>query len=268
VIKFNESRLPEASREKLLSFDSRRVEEAAAAAARIPYEITDVKITQRVRQSQEKHSQRHDEIHALCTHIRQWLTSLPPNAVLEPAPPVTAKPRQGETLVQSIERLRDEIAAAQNHLSVVKRAPLPVADMKALCRARVKAMAARPKVWVDGRGEFAVTFVDAQRIDTLATLDDIAAMLAFADPEGFTKRLEDEIDRQLGDPTQPAMPKAERDKRAGELAEQLLGLERQEESLIEMAVSEGLDVMRRENASPAAVLGIIVVAKQRVQEAA
>jgi hypothetical protein len=188
--------------------------------------------------------------------------------VLELAEPVTAKLRQNETLVRAIERLRGEVAAAQNHLSVVKRAPLPLADAKKLAAAHVKAMAARPKVWVDGRGEFAVTFVDAQRIDTLATLDDIAAMLAFADPEGFTKRLEDEIDRQLGDPTQPAMPKAETDKRAAELAANLVELERQEESLIDLAASDGVDVMRRADADPRAVLGIVVAAKVKALAAA
>jgi hypothetical protein len=268
MIKFNESRLPEQAREKLLMLDAARVEQAAAAAARLPYEVQDAKIMQRVHQSQERHAQRHNEIHALCSRIRQFLNSLPANVTFEPADPVNAMPRKGETLAQAIERLRSEIADTHNHLDVVKGAPLPVADIKALCRARVKAMAARPRVWVGARGEFAMSFVDAQRIDTLASLDDIAAMLAFADPESFSKRLEDEIDRQLGDQTLATMPKGERERRTAELAEQLLELERQEEALIDSAQAQGQDIPRRENADPRAVLQITVAAKQRAQEAA
>jgi hypothetical protein len=266
VIKFNESRLPEPARERLLALDARRVEESAASSARLPYEITDQKISERVRVSQDRHRLRHDALHALCSSIRQWLNTLPPGAVLEPAEPVTAKPRQNETLVQAIERLRNEISAAQNHLSVVKRAPIPKNDAKKLAAVYVQQLVqrGRPQVSVD-RDQLSVAYVDPRR-DTLTHYADVASLLAWLDPVALTKRLEAEIEA-LPEQQQP-MPASEREQRAAELTERLLGLERQEEALIALAASEGLDVMRRADADPRAVLGIVVAAKVKVLEAA
>jgi hypothetical protein len=93
MIKFDERRLPESAREKLLMLDSNRVEEAAASSARLPYEITDQKISERVRVSQEKHRARHDELHLLCSKIRQWLNALPAAVLLESAPPAPSQAR-------------------------------------------------------------------------------------------------------------------------------------------------------------------------------
>jgi hypothetical protein len=266
-MKFNEANLTEAAREKLLALDARRVEEAAAAAARLPYEITDQKISERVRVSQDRHRLRHDKLHALCSSIRQWLNALPPGAVLEPAESVTAKPRQNETLAQAIERLRDEIAAAQNHLSVVKAAPLLKSELKAAASLLVQQLAqrGRPKVSA-GRDGLKVAFTADPRADTLAHRDDIAALLCWQNPVAMVSAIEREIDALPE--TQAAMSAAEQSKRAAELAEQLLGLERIEEALIDKAASEGVDIPRRENASPAAVLGIAVVAKVKALEAA
>jgi hypothetical protein len=266
VIKFNESRLPEASREKLLSLDSRRVEEAAAAAARLPYEITDQKITERVRASQDRHRLRHDEIHALCTHVRQWLASLPADAALEPAPPVNARPIKGETVAQAIERLRDEIAAASQHLLTVKRAPPTRSELKASAALLVKQLAARGRPTVSaGSNGLAVAFAPL-RGDTVAHYDEFASLVAFVASDLLTRALEKEIDALPQEQT--PMPKAEQDKRASELAEQLLGLERIEEALIDSAQAQGQDIARRENASPAAVLGIVVAVKAKALEAA
>jgi hypothetical protein len=267
MIKFNESRLPEQAREKLLALDARRVEEAAASIARLPYEVTDAKISERVRVSQDRHRLRHDKLHALCTHVRQWLASLPPNAVLEPAEPVTAKLRQNETLAQAIERLRDEIAAAENNLRVVKAAPLLKSELKAAASLLVQQLAqrGRPKVSA-GRDGLKVAFTADPRADTFAHRDDIAALLCWQNQAAMVSAIEREIDA-LSE-TQPAMSAAEQSKRASELAGQLLELERQEEALIDKAASEGVDIPRRENASPVAVLGITVVAKVKALEAA
>jgi hypothetical protein len=87
-------------------------------------------------------------------------------------------------------------------------------------------------------------------------------------PDALLTRLEAEIDAQCK-PKEPAMSAAEQSKRAAELAEQLLELERQEETLIDAALAEGVDIMRRADADPAAVLGVsIVAAKQKALAAA
>jgi len=65
------------------------------------------------------------------------------------------------------------------------------------------------------------------------------------------------------------MPKAERDKRAGELAEQLLELERREVALITAAQEQdGLEILHRQDCDPRAVLGIAIVTKVKALEAA
>jgi hypothetical protein len=60
----------------------------------------------------------------------------------------------------------------------------------------------------------------------------------------------------------------EREWRVDELMANLARLEADEEALIETAVSEGLDMLRRQNADPKAVLGVVVAAKQKALAAA
>jgi hypothetical protein len=64
-----------------------------------------------------------------------------------------------------------------------------------------------------------------------------------------------------------AMPAAERVKRVAELQEQLLELERREEALIMRAHSDGLEILRRSDANPLAVLNCVIV-KAQVQQVA
>jgi hypothetical protein len=265
VIKFNESRLPEQAREKLLMLDARRVEESAASSARLPYEVTDAKITERVRVSQDKHRARHDELHLLCSKIRQWLNMLPDAVLLESAPPVNAKVRDGLTLAETVEETRSQINTLKQHIRAVQTTPLPKADLKASAALLVQQLAqrSRPKVSA-GRDGIAVAFTDPHA-DTIAHHHDIANMLAWLDPDALTRALEREIDA-MPEQQQP-MPKAEQENRVAELAANLLELERAEESLIDAALAEGVDIMRRADADPRAVLGIAVAAKQRAQAA-
>jgi hypothetical protein len=61
-------------------------------------------------------------------------------------------------------------------------------------------------------------------------------------------------------PVRPeAIPKVERIRRVAELEAELDRFERDEETLISRAASDGLDILRRPDASPAAVLGVAVV---------
>jgi hypothetical protein len=86
-------------------------------------------------------------------------------------------------------------------------------------------------------------------------------------PDALLTRLEAEIDAQC-EPKEPAMSAAEQSKRAAELAEQLLELERQEKTLIDAALAEGVDIMRRADADPRAVLGVSIAAKVKALAAA
>jgi hypothetical protein len=165
-------------------------------------------------------------------------------------------PRDGETLIQAVTRLRDKIIAAKRHLAAVKIAPLPRADQKALAAAHVKALAerGRPRVSVE-RDAFAAVFIDP-RADFGVTSDYVSCVLAWLEPVQMLSALEHEIDA-LPVPQQP-MPAAERQKREADLAADLDRLEREEEALIEAAAAQGTEIARRPDAAPGAVLSVAV----------
>ena len=72
------------------------------------------------------------------------------------------------------------------------------------------------------------------------------------------------------EPERPdAVSPLEREKRISELSVSLLALERTEEALILRAAGEGIELSRRGDASPVAVLGVVVVnANARTQASA
>ena len=93
-------------------------------------------------------------------------------------------------------------------------------------------------------------------MDPHTALGDAIAVMAWCDPSTFLAAIEREIDAL------PEMRDAIRDARTAELAANLDVLERQEESLVVAAEGQGLSVARREDASPAAVLGVTVATAQ------
>ena len=116
MTKFSGSELPEAAKEKLLSFDAARVEaEDAARSARARINgmgrDADPRIVEKLQQAAERHRRRHDDLHALTASVRQWLSGLPPGVALETQAAAGAKPQKGQTVGQAVSRLRDEITA-------------------------------------------------------------------------------------------------------------------------------------------------------------
>jgi hypothetical protein len=91
-------------------------------------------------------------------------------------------------------------------------------------------------------------------------------MLCWLAPASVLSALKREIEA-AGAPVN-AMPAAERIKRISELEAQLLALERREEVLVSCAAADGTEVLRRPDANPMAVLGIVVVAKEAQQQVA
>jgi hypothetical protein len=266
AVKFNMTNLPEAARDKLLAIidQAQSADDAARSAALRLNGLSapgDAKQRERLQTQRERQAKRQEQFAVLASKIKQWLVRLPGDTVLESAP-VIAKRHKDESMAQAITRVRDEITAAQSHLRAVQTAPLPKDEVKKLADAYVQQLG-RPKVSVDS-GVFKATFLNPRADFTPCTRDDVMAVLAWLSPDAMMRALEREIDA-LPD-TQPAIPTAERDKRVAELMANLEQLERCEEALIDMAASEGVDVMRRAEASPAAVLGVVV--KQRNARAA
>jgi hypothetical protein len=217
---------------------------------------------ERLQAQRSRQTQRQQDFGMIANHIQQWTSRLPNGTVLVgiAAPPSYAL-RDGETPADAIGRLHSEIAAVSNHLDVVKSAPLPKADAKALVRPYVEQLRerGRPKVTVHNRGTLNVAWVDPQKQDFFTHVD-AAALLAWCDPTAMIKALEREIDA-MPDERRDAMLAAERERRVAELSANLELLERQEEVLIERAAEQGQEIARREDASPSAILSVVVQAK-------
>lgn len=268
--------LPPTARAKLIALQGAAADArdaASSAAARLgdlskalsyadtpPPNASDLEVEMtRLTKVREQQGRRHSELAALCATIAHWAQTLSPNVRFDLAKPIIAKPLGSETLLVAIMRTRDELDAAQQHLRAVKTAPLPKADLKKAARNYVEQLAQRGRPRVSGLGGgLKVDFSDPQAY-TGATPDSVAAMLAWFAGDAFTFRLQTEID---------AMPEGKlslsaqgKEKRITELSADLDKLERAEESLIEQATLQGIDVLRRPMASPLAVLGITLAPK-------
>lgn len=209
----------------------------------------------RLRAVRQQQSRRHSELAATVSAIGQWLHTVPPFATLEMAKPTTVNRRKDETLPAAIARTRDEINDAQQELRVVRTAPLPKADLKVKAAAYVQGLVerGRPKISAGNDGVFKVSFEDRNSY-VASSCASMATLLAWLHPDEMTARLEQEIDALPENKS--ALTAQDKEARVSELKANLDALERMEEALVEAAIAEGIDVMRRSNASPLAVLGV------------
>ena len=221
----------------------------------------------RLRTLQGRQIERRDALQAIARELVAYVERLPDTAMFVMAEPVEAKPRDGMTIAETVEQLRDEIEGVKNHLLLCAAAPLPKANLKALVREHVAQLAAygRPTVRPERGQRVRIDFSGLQSSYGFGPQEVFSILCAF-DGERMSKLLEAQVDALPDATFRHAMTAAEQTQRTAQLEARLDQLEREEEGLIEAAATEGLEIMRRENASPAAVLD--VVRKQRVAQAA
>ena len=166
------------------------------------------------------------------------------------------EPLAGDALTEALAAIRSHVGKLKVELGKTKSAALPKADMKRLARAYAHDLAKKgaPKIEVR-KGVFEATFHDP-RLDVELTAMPalLAATMAWVDPDRLAQRLEAEIDAMPEPPL--ALSKTAQAKRLAEVEAELDGLERREEALIRQAALAGTDILRRPDASPAAVLGV------------
>jgi len=228
-------------------------------AANIEHELA------RLRGKLGEQQTRHHARSTLNAQIRHWLQSLGQDASVEACKPIKVKLGKGETLASGVERLRGQIATLRNERRKVQQAGLPIADAKAAAQAYVDGVVARgrPKI-VAEHERFTVTF-EALVENAYTPTPDLAAALAWLDPKAFARRLMDELDA-APKPALALSKKAKADKLAM-IAAELAALEYEEEALAARSEVEGPAVARRPDASPAAILGVIVT-KEKAATAA
>ena len=214
----------------------------------------------RLEAQRDAQADRHRVLSLLVSRCNQWHVELrlPTGSILELAPAPELKLRASETCAAALATVREQIALVQGELLQVRRAPLRKESRREAVRsylARLESQV-KPRVGFDARGAAAI-----QWAEDMATMNAVLGLLAFVVGSeqvtaAFTRQLEEE-------PEAPgALSPLEREKRINELAIRLLELERVEESLIGRAASEGIELPRRGDASPVAVLGVVIVARE------
>jgi hypothetical protein len=266
--------LPQAARAKLLAIQGlagdardaaasaqRRMEDLKKAlsyseippadAAGIEHELS------RLTAVRQQQNVRYQQLSALAGNILNWLTALPRSVELVAAPAVSAKPLKNETLTKALARIRAEIDSTRLVLRNVEAAPLPKADLKAKAREQVEALAAKGKPTLNtDRGTLTIAFTDPNSFGPSPQAP--AALLAWLHADTMVARLEVEIDA-LPEPAL-AISALEKQRRIADLMGSIEVLERTEEALIARAAIDGVEVLRRRNADPRAVLGVMVKA--------
>jgi hypothetical protein len=189
------------------------------------------------------------------------------------APPkLTSVPggrRKGESIVDALLRTRREISAVRADLLRIRSAPPPSDEIKLCVIELVDALSkeGRPLVTTDG-GKVVVHWPDQQLYAVpgaalSAPSGSASKMLAWLFREPLIKKLLAEVKDDKG-----GIPSAERPRLISEAEAKIFGLEIAEERLVMAAQEAGLEVHRRIDASPWAILGYGVVAEAVPAEAA
>lgn len=210
-----------------------------------------------------KSNERHAALLALDSSIRRYIQSLPRGTSLELVKHPAPKLLKDETFADALTRIRDQITTIKHHRHSVAYAPPPKSALKEAATTYVQQMAerGRPNVTAERDG-LRVEWGDPRSFAP-GGAQATAEMNCWLFPEQVLKRLSDEIDAMPA----PAnvLTATERKRRLADLGIELEQRERDEEALIEKATRDGAEILRRSDASPAAVLGIRIKQSARVR---
>jgi hypothetical protein len=263
--------LPEAASKKLAELELAKMsaeDSMRGTQGRInslPANATELRA--RLAVERDRNIERHRQLSMLHSRVNQWTVELrlPPGSVLEPAPAVDIKLRASETVAAAIENVRREISALNQQMVQVRSAPLRKSSQQEAVRAYLarQAQAVGPKISFDARGNARILWNE----DMIASKDDLMGILAWVlGPQQLLAAFFRDLEQ---DPERPdAVSPLEREKKLSEALASLLVLERREEAMIERAANDGIEVPRRPDASPLAVLGVVIVAKEAQPSAA
>jgi hypothetical protein len=210
---------------------------------------------------QQTRFERYTQTQRLITKINAWLASLPPTTVLVP---VMSEIRSDGNYQQQVERLRREITERQAELLKVNSARAPVEDAREQVRRLVDTLSRAPSLNTDG-GKLSVPSWQRASFGS-ASFRDVVALLCWLDRDRIIAALDIEIEKLPVD--RDALLPEQRARRISELETDIARLELEEEAVISAASAMGLDIPRREFASPAAVLGVTFAKEKPFREAA
>lgn len=162
----------------------------------------------------------------------------------------------GDDAAAAVEHLREQLVALHVELANISQAPLTLVELKERARQQIDKMAASaaPRIKVE-RGEFSMSFGSTDAFVPGTPANEVAAILAWLHRDAMIAAIEQQIDAM---PIKGSVSADERVQRAADIQLELLRIERMEEAAIVIAAERGIEIERRETASPWAVLGITI----------
>jgi hypothetical protein len=208
----------------------------------------------------DKAALRHNHNHRLLSACNQYLFQLrlPPRFVLESAPPPDIAIRT--TTLKAIEATRAQIAECAAEIARTRALPLKHQSQELAVATYLARLAqqVRPKICFDVRGNAKIAFAEHMVVGK----SDVLGLIVWAlGPNGPAELVEAFEIEQQPEPENAISPE-ERDQQISKFTNTLLTLERQEEYLIERSANEGTEIVRRPDANPMAVLGVVIVARE------
>jgi hypothetical protein len=242
------ARLDELVLAKDLALDSSRATNARLQA--LPVDA-DPRLRGKLTAERDKATERHRQLSMLVSRVNQWWTELrlAPGSLLELQPPLDIALQPGQTVASAVADVRTEIAGLKQQIAQVRAAPMKVASQQAAIGAYLDNLmrAARPRVGFDACGRAKVSFVEDLVVDKSAVLGLLAWIMGPEElAQAFARDIEQEEERE------DALSPVERAEKIGELAAELLKLERHEVAL--MVADES--ILPRADTSPLAYLGV------------
>ena len=169
---------------------------------------------------------------------------------------VKTKPHQlkGENLTESLERVRSDLTSVLSERERIRTAPVPAADRKAHIRANIEALAIQPTVTGLIGGDVQIDIMPPRPLE-------MKGPISTRGVEGLMCWLH--VDAKSDPETE--ISEADKAKLDAEFPAKILALERQEEALVEAMIAAGIDVRRRPEASPEAILGVVEAEHEEVE---
>jgi len=193
---------------------------------------------------------------AVYERVVGWIKDAPPTAFVLADPIDLSGISDLQAELAKTRTLIASLAAEQRR---VLNTGIPLADVERRVTAYVGAMAASVRFG-------GLTSRDGRPDPILPDANPEVALLCWLDPKTMIKRLIAEA-KEYADLTH-ALPEVEFEEQKASLAAKLLDTERKEEAIIETLTAQGTAVLRRKDATPAAILGLDVGARRRRARAA
>lgn len=202
--------------------------------------------------SQAERRERAKRAANLVAELQSWLQARQRNGTaFRSMPPPKVDLKQGESPLQAVDRIRDQIAATRAELQQVKAMRHDDVTLKAQAKESVKLYASQGRQELTNLTDV-LELKPPNDIHLIKARTAALSVCAWLFPGEMLAKLEAEIDALPGEGVTPA----DRRTKIAELTRQLDSLERQEEALICHASAQGQFISRRTDASPTAVLAI------------